>query len=365
MKKTILLLLTIITIFSSCEQKKPDPTNTIFFFYPWSTNLTNDFEGNIANFEYGITHKDLEKNRVVVFISKTESTAYMYEIKSIKGKIKHDTIAQYDNYEYRYTSTEGFTEILNIAKGATPTPQFSMIIGCHGDAWIPAADMKRSFGGANVESRIDISTLRNALKKSNLTAEYILFDDCYMSSIEVAYELRDVCRHLIASPAEIMAAGMPFRHIATDLLNTPNYEAICNDFYNHYANDLSAPYGAIAIINCQELNQLANIVKQINTNHQYDDSKTDDLQIYDGYTPNIFYDLGDYIASYCTDANLLQQFNTQMQQCITHKAHTEYIYSYGHGTIKIKKYSGLSTSAPSTNSKCASYTETEWYKATH
>lgn len=365
MKKTLLLLLTIITIFSSCEQKKPDPTNTIFFFFPWSTNLTHYFENNIANFEYGITHKDLEKNRVVVFISKTESTAYMYEIKSIKGKIKHDTIAQYDNYEYRYTSTEGFTEILNIAKGATPTPQFSMIIGCHGDAWIPAADMKRSFGAANVESRIDISTLRNALKKSNLTAEYILFDDCYMSSIEVAYELRDVCRHLIASPAEIMAAGMPFRHIATDLLNTPNYEAICNDFYNHYANDLSAPYGAIAIINCQELNQLANIVKQINANHQYDDSKTANLQIYDGYTPNIFYDLGDYIASYCTDANLLQQFNTQMQQCITHKAHTEYIYSYGHGTIKIKKYSGISTSAPSTNSKCASYTETEWYKATH
>ena len=84
MKKTILLLLTIITIFSSCEQKKPDPTNTIFFFFPWSTNLTHYFENNIANFEYGITHKDLEKNRVVVFISKTESTAYMYEIKSIK-----------------------------------------------------------------------------------------------------------------------------------------------------------------------------------------------------------------------------------------------------------------------------------------
>ena len=363
-KKTLFLFI-IITILLSCEQKKIVPTNTIFFFYPWSTNLTHYFENNIVNFEYGITTKDLELNRIIVFISKSDSTACIYEIKSINGKIKHDTIAQYNDYKYKYTSTEGFSELLSIAKGTTPTSQFSMIIGCHGDAWIPANDMKRSFGGADIESRIDISTLNDALKKSKLITEYILFDDCYMSSIEVAYELRDVCRHLIASPAEIMAAGMPFRHIATDLLNTPNYEAICNDFYNHYANDLSAPYGTIAIINCQELNQLANIVKNINETHIYDDSKTENLQIYDGYTPNIFYDLGDYITSYCTNTNLLQQFNNQMQQCIIHKAHTEYIYSYGYGIIKINKYSGISTSAPSTNLKCASYQETEWYKATN
>ena len=34
--------------------------------------------------------------------------------------------------------------------------------------------------------------------------EYILFDDCYMSSIEVAYELKDVTKYLIGSTSEMM-----------------------------------------------------------------------------------------------------------------------------------------------------------------
>lgn len=363
--KRFLYIIIIISTCLSCEQTQTSPNNTIFFFFPWSTNLTHYFENNINNFKQSITRSDLKSNRIIIFISQSTSSATIYELKYAKREIIHDTIANFNSYNYEYTSTNGLSHLLNIAKGERPTQQFSMIIGCHGDAWIPAKDLKRSFGGGETTSRINITTLRDALKQSNLINEYILFDDCYMSSIEVAYELRNVCRHIIASPTEIMAAGMPFKEIAQDLLNKPNYESICNKFHNHYNNHPTTPYGAIATINCQELNKLANIVKKINTTHQYDDSKTDNLQIYDGYTPNIFYDLSDYIASYCTDTNLLQQFNNQMQQCITHKAHTKYIYLYGHGTIKINKYSGISTSAPSTNSKCASYQETEWYKATH
>ena len=130
----------------------------------------------------------------------------MYEIKMHRGRCQHDTIAKFTDYNYEYTSVEGLSKLLDLAKGEVATPQFATVIGCHGDAWIPAKDVKRSFGGAEIESRIDISTLRDALKKSNLTAEYILFDDCYMSSVEVAYELREVCRHLIASPAEAIFA---------------------------------------------------------------------------------------------------------------------------------------------------------------
>ena len=222
--------------------------------------------------------------------------------------------------------------------------------------------MKRSFGGADVESRIDISTLRDALKKSNITAEYILFDDCYMSSVEVAYELRNVCKYLIASPAEIMAAGMPFHKIAQDLLGSPNYEAICTDFYNYYANSPSAPYGTIAVTKCSELEKLAEIVERINATAT---EVTRDVQYYDGYTPHIFYDLGDYIDAICRDEMLLSEFQAQMTKCVPYKAHTAQVYAYGSGVINIHTYSGISTSALSKNNKCVSYTETEWYKSTN
>ncbi len=358
-------ILTIITLFS-CERQNIEPENTIFFFFPWSTNLTNYFEDNIINFENALSRKEVKHNKIVVFISQTKSSACIYEIKIEKGRFLHDTIAKYDNYNYEYTNTDGLSKLLTIAKGEKATKQFSMIIGCHGDAWIPSQDMKKSFGGNEIESRINISTLHDALKKTKLTTEYILFDDCYMSSVEVAYELKDVCKHLIASPTEIMAAGMPYQMIAKDLLHTPNYENICKSFYNYYKNHPSTPYGSITIINCQELDNLANIVNRINRTYPFSNNTNQtNIQFFDGYNPHIFYDLGDYISRKCTDNSLLKEFNEQINKTTPYKAHTDYVYSYNFGTIKIEKYSGLSTSEPSTNNKCASYQDTKWWKATN
>lgn len=66
--------------------------------------------------------------------------------------------------------------------------------------------------------------------------EYILFDDCYMASVEVAYDLKEVTDYLIASPCEIMAYGMPYAEIGPHLLGKVDYESICDAFYEFYKN---------------------------------------------------------------------------------------------------------------------------------
>ena len=183
MKNLFAILFVVSVLLASCSVGENLQQNTLFFFYPWSTNLTHYFEYNIATFENALTANDLKENRIVVFVSQSKTEACLYEIKMKRGKCMHDTIVRFDDYNYEYTSVEGLTKLLNLSKGSTPTPRFSMVIGCHGDAWIPACDMKRSFGGIDVESRIDISTLKEALNKANILSEYILFDDCYMSSV--------------------------------------------------------------------------------------------------------------------------------------------------------------------------------------
>ena len=362
MKKILLILLIITNICCGCEPREMDieKENTLLFFFPWSTNLTYYFKSNIRDFENALSNKETKNTRVVVFISETDTTACCYEIKWSKKGIKHDTIAQFANYNYDYTSIDGLTKVINMAKCKGETKRFAMIIGCHGDAWIPAKDMKKSFGGGVIESRIDITTLRQALENSNLTTEYILFDDCYMSSIEVAYELRNVCNYLIASPTELMAAGMPYSLMAKELIEVPNYETICSTFYNYYASHSSTPYGAIAVTKCSELDSLARIIKNINKKPI---SAT--IQIYDGNKPHLFYDLGDYIDAVCQDKTLKTEFSAQLQKTVPYKAHTERVYVYGFDPIIIKKYSGLSTSEPSKNNKCASWKETSWAKATN
>ena len=46
-----------------------------------------------------------------------------------------------------------------------------------------------------------------------LLRQFIMFDDCYMSSMEVAYDLKDVTDYIIASTSEVMAYGMPYEKV--------------------------------------------------------------------------------------------------------------------------------------------------------
>lgn len=57
-----------------------------------------------------------------------------------------------------------------------------------------AADML--FRGLTREFQTDVGTLARGIVGAGVKMEYILFDDCYMSSVEVAYELKEATRFL-------------------------------------------------------------------------------------------------------------------------------------------------------------------------
>lgn len=187
-----------------------------------------------------------------------------------------------------------------------------------------------------------------------------------MSSLEVAYDLRHVTRHLIACPTEIMAYGMPYSHIGEYLLaKNPDYSAICQTFYQFYSN-YPSPYGTIAVTDCSRLDELALLMKDIHSRHSLDDSQAASIQRMDGYSPVIFYDFGDYVRALCgDDAEQLAQFETLLEQVVPYKAHTEKYFTAARGPLPIERYSGITTSAPSTNSLASSYSQTSWYLATH
>lgn len=51
-----------------------------------------------------------------------------------------------------------------------------------------------------------------------------------MSTVEVAYDLKNVTSHLIASTSEIMAYGMPYDKIGQYLIGNIDYEKVCDGF---------------------------------------------------------------------------------------------------------------------------------------
>ena len=374
----------------SCVKEEVELPNqkTLFMYLPWPADrtLTESFETNISDLEKAISRNGLNNEKVVVFISTSSIQATLYEITCTDGICAHDTLKNYTNPPF--TTAAGITSILNDVKSAAPALTYAMIIGGHGMGWIPvypttvralstsASSFKnyweyegafhtRYFGGTTPEYQTDITTLADAIARTGIKMEYILFDNCYMSSIEVAYELRNVTDYLIASPTEIMAYGMPYSIIGEYLLGETDYEAVCAGFYSFYS-DYDPPCGTLAVTDCSELASTASLMREINSRYTFDTSQLNSLQRMDGYDPPIFYDYGDYVAHLCTDELLLRQFEEQLNRTVPYKKHTNKFYSKSKGDIQIRAYSGLTTSDPSDNPRVSiDKTKTGWYKATH
>lgn len=366
---------------AACTKDEPNtPTEpqiaekTIFVFMPHSTNLYKYLLNNIAGMKRAIeSNKGLGNTRLVVFIAKDKKQSALINIKYDKGVCKQDTLEKF--YSPIYLTTNGRVELLNKVKQYAPANRYAMIVGCHGMGWIPSstvfkAKKSRYFGGFENGYKIDIDDFAESIKAAGMKMQFILFDDCYMSCMEVAYDLKDATDYIIASTSEVMDKGMPYHRIYQHLMATePNYQAVCDNFYNYYTN-YSAPYGTIGVTDCRYMDEMAAMMKYINTKHTFDTNRLNNVQDLDGetFTPTIFFDFDDYVRNLCTnDNNTYEQFYALLQRLVPYKANTNYIFS-GNMQIatKVNHFSGITISDPSTRSEIIeSKKYTNWWIQTH
>ena len=353
---------------------------------PWSTNLTSYFQRNIEDIEKAVLEKGIEKGRVLVYFMSSPTEASLFELVNDNGNSARTILMSYS--DPAFTTADGITSILKDVVCFAPASRYAMIIGGHGMGWLPVAPepenvdlrsrqkdyweyenvpLTRYFGGTSAKHQTDITTLAEGIYNSGVKMEYILFDDCYMSSIEVAYDLKNVTDYLIASPTEIMAHGFPYDIIGKYLIGDVNYQAISDRFYEFYQNYTVMPCGTIGIIRCSELDGLASVMKEINQRFDFETSLLDSVQALDGYLPVIFFDYKDYVVKLCQDPVLFQKFMNHLDSAVPPKfrKHTPYYYSMSGGMKKINTFSGVTISDPSVNVKAAKKTTTAWYKATH
>lgn len=366
---------------AACTKDEPNtPTEppiaekTIFVFMPHSTNLYKYLLNNIAGMKRAIeSNKGLGNTRLVVFIAKDKKQSALINIKYEKGVCKQDTLEKF--YSPIYLTTNGRVELLNKVKKHAPANRYAMIVGCHGMGWIPSstvfkAKKSRYFGGLENGYKIDIDDFAESIKAAGMKMQFILFDDCYMSCMEVAYDLKDATDYIIASTSEVMDKGMPYHRIYQHLMATePNYQAVCDNFYDYYTN-YSAPYGTIGVTDCRYMDEMAAMMKYINTRHTFDTNRLNNVQDLDGetFTPTIFFDFDDYVRNLCTNDNsTYEQFYALLQRLVPYKANTNYIFS-GNMQIatKVNHFSGITISDPSTRSEIKeSKKHTNWWIQTH
>ena len=414
-KKLFTLFICMISLamtFTSCSEEAFDTDSvnkqTILVFYPWtgsksSTGLLGYLQNNIDSICDGIIdRKGLNNSRVLVFLSNkyNHSTLYDLQYNATTKSVDRVPLKEYEGASY--ASAEGIADIMNEVKTQASALNYALIVGVHGCGWTYASDwsrypyyarpsvtrprdnnfsgiqfgpdpnapLTRFFGSVSLaENAMDISTLAEGIRESGLKMQYILFDACYMSNIETAYELKDVTNYMIASGSEIMAAGLPYRSMWSYLNSaTPNYSGIVSTSVNFYKNS-SDPFCNLAAIDCRQVEKLAGVMKEINAQYQLSASVSlDSIQHLDGFRPNLFYDLETYVDSLRPSGYLLDQFKSQLKLTIKASDHTDEAYTciYSSDSFKIKNYCGITISDPSQHSVAIKGREkTGWWKATH
>lgn len=388
---------------------------TVFMFFPWSNSLLSDFRRTVEDMQTVVAQRSMKDERIVVFMATSEREAVLFELKKQNGRCLTDTLRRYSDRPFtsRQWLTSLFSEVITLA----PASRYGMVEGCHGLAWVPVQGQRnarkrlgsqerideednlykeekidkeglykeeridkegddlmhfevqgpvttRFIGGTYPETQIETTDLADAMADAGFHTEYILFDACYMSSVEVAYELKDVTHYLIASPTEVISYGFPYITMGKHLLGTPNYKGIVDSFISFYSS-YNLPYGTVAVTDCTQLDALAAIAQQINA-AAAEQLVHNGVQIMDGYSPTLFYDLGHLMSLKDAGTVLTAAFAEQLDKTVPYKGHTDqYFTTLKDAPVDIKHYSGLNTSQGSLNHMADRLSETAWYKATN
>ncbi len=410
----ILLSIMAILLFTSCEEVKGSPEEfqkkgkTILVYMAANNNLSEDARNNLADMQKGHVPGD-EGNLVVYYHYPNQNPLLLNITHNETGAVAVDTV-------YRFPARNSATaaslqSAINVTATYFPADEYGLILWSHATGWLPVnyyasnpqtslavtgshpfdnwqqknqtnplqeymngddpyADivkmvkgnrngiLSRSFGSEE-GSEIDLKEMVNALP---FKFSFIIFDACLMGGIEVAYQLKDSTDHILFSPTETLANGMPYSVVMQHLFSNPtDLTAVAKEYYNFYNSQTSLKYATVSLVKTSELDNLASVAKEIFDTGRDKISSINirGIQRYYRGNKHWFYDLGDFIEEISTPEQYAR-FNEAMKRAVTYKAATPYFID-----IPINSFSGLSTYIPYFNeSELDRYYKTlEWNSA--
>ncbi len=411
-------------LLAGCDRKpvpppEPPRAQRVLLMYD---NINNNsglwFEQNVMAAGKAVGKNALDPGeRVVVFDRSyrveghSGARSVIYELvkdASQANGFRREMLRVYESGVNADLSPEVIAAVVGDVRRRIPAPHYGFAFGSHGKGWIPKSStvtvsrMERSpvagserpfaelwaerenpltrfFGGYG--KTLDVSEFIDGLDA--WPWDFILLDDCFMSSAETLYEMRTLADYFIASPTEIMIQGFPYDEVVSILFSSWERDlqgclsAVADAFVEAYRSDnmgSAYPSATIAVVKAAEMDALAESVRRLNLTLTEQVDSTDGIQYYERYSRpgHVFYDLDDYIrriraTTAPTDYN---NFKAQLERTVVFKDHTDYFYSdaqLNEGTVRVDHYSGLAVFIPwsKTAALIPEYRQTPWYAAVY
>lgn len=375
MKGLLYWFLTIALLLLCACEKEEEPQvplvagRTVLVYFAADNNLSGSVEGDIAAMEEGLLHTDMHNGNLLVYVDKKGQSPQLLRLVQEGDSIRRELIEEYA-IDHASATAERLHQVLQQVTDTYPSDRYGLVLWSHGTAWLPF-DYKnylRLFGTDTGNHFMSVNDLTAAL--SDYHFDFLLFDACYMASLEVAYALRHCTDYLIASPTEVLADGFPYQLFMQDLF-TPeaNVVDIATQFYTYYQSS----YGTVSVTKTEELADLATACRAIFLGKSEEELfavPEQELQIMEYLTGNVhaLYDCADYVRQLATDSQYAE-FQSCLDRAVIYKATTpKSAYAYAYGTyLPINRFSGLSIYVPQAELAELNswYQQLEWYQAVY
>lgn len=342
---------------------------TVLVYFAADNNLSGNVEGDIAAMEKGLQKTDMHNGNLVIYVDKKGQSPQLLRLVQEGDSVRREVIEEYV-IDHASATAERLRQVLRQVTDAYPSDQYGLVLWSHGTAWLPSdhKNYLRSFGTDSGGHSMRVNDLTAALADYHF--DFLLFDACYMASLEVAYALRHCTDYLIASPTEVLTDGFPYQLFMQDLfMPEANVVNVAKQFYTYYQSS----YGTISVTKTDELADLATACRAIFQGKSEEELFTvsvEELQLMEYLTGNVhaLYDCADYVRRLATDAQYAA-FQSCLDRAVVYKATTpKSAYAYAYGTyLPINRFSGLSIYVPQAELAELNswYQQLDWYQAVY
>ena len=320
---------------------------------------------DLAEMQKAADNGDLGSGRLLVYHAPADASAPRLIEITAKGQTVLNT------YESGTSATAArMNLVLDDMKALAPAESYGLVLWSHATGWlqdgiVEEAVQPRSFG-SDFGKRMNITTLRSVLEGRGI--EYVYVDACYMATVEVAYELRNVTTHIVASASELPRDGMPYDLNVKHLIGGTRdnlVKAATNtfDLYNS-KEDPQLRTCTMAVIATDALDDLAaataGIYRLTPLPHPGKDVTNYRGTARQGYS----IDFGEYVNALSTasslEPSLADSFNAALARTVVYAAATDKLWDMW----PIHNHSGLSTYVfnNSTDYSIKGYDTLEWFE---
>ena len=303
------------------------------------------------------------ESRILVYQDTKDISPRLLEI---TGNGSFITLQQYG--EENSADKNVFHRVIIEAKALYQQARFNLLVFSHASGWLPAGSLSSPKSSQQIKSILadgedEMELAEFALAIPDKAFHTIIFEACFMTGIEVVYQLKDKANYILASSTEILSPGFTYIYPqeVSKLVDSNNEQFMqaAFNYFDQQSGDMRS--ASFSLIKTESLGTLADYIQQ---NCDFTKEVTlSEIQHFDRYSYRLFFDFEDYYARLMPE-DKREGLLRLIDNVVVSKLATE-TFMLGYNGFTINKHSGLTTYIMQEEFENLddNYKYMDWYKA--